>query len=108
MRPCSHAMLHCGSGQRRQGKGSLMSKQASTLLAWSLCGLTIFLILCASTLAVLNRYNFGAASFLVAEASAAAVGGLISARQPRNPVVWRILRHALGLTLGGLGREDAL
>jgi hypothetical protein len=61
-----------------------MSKQTSTRLAWSLCGLTIFLILCATTLAVLNRYNFGDASFLVAEASAAVVGGLISARQPRN------------------------
>ena len=85
-----------------------MSKQASTLLAWSLCGLTIVLILCAATLAVLNRYNFGDASFLVAEASAAVVGGLISARQPRNPVGWLILGHALCFTLGEFGRQYAI
>jgi hypothetical protein len=85
-----------------------MSKQASTLLAWSLCGLTIFLILCAATLAVLNRYNFGDASFLVAETSAAVVGGLISARQPRNPVGWLILGHALCFTLGEFGRQYAI
>jgi hypothetical protein len=85
-----------------------VSSRAAAWLAWSLCGLTIFLILCAATLAILNRYNFGEASFLVAEASAAVVGGLISARQPRNPVGWLILGHALCFTLGEFGRQYAI
>jgi hypothetical protein len=49
-------------------------------LAWSVCGLTLVLIACAVMLAVLNRYSLWDLTFLIAQVSAALVGGLIASR----------------------------
>src|SRR3712207_1509289 len=71
-------------------------------LAWALGALTLGLIACAVVLALLNRYSLWDVTFLVAQASAALVDGLIASRRPRNPVGWFIIGHALCFTLGGV------
>jgi len=64
-----------------------MSPRISARFAWSVCGLTLVMITCTLALFVLNRYGIrDVPYFLVAAAPAALVGGLISSRQPRNPV----------------------
>ena len=77
-------------------------------LAWALCALTLGLIVCAVVLALLNRYSLWDVTFLVAQASAALVGGLIASRRPRNPVGWFIIGHALCFTLGEFSRQYAI
>jgi hypothetical protein len=77
-------------------------------LAWSVCGLTLVIIVCAVPLAVLNDYDLGRLAFLVAEATAALVGGLIASRRPRNPVGWLITGHALCFSLGEFSRQYAI
>lgn len=81
---------------------------AGSLLAWGWCTLILALILAAVWLAALNAYGLGMVSFLIAEASAAMVGGLIVSRQPRNPVGWFILGHAFCFSLGEFGRQYAI
>ena len=44
-------------------------------------------------------------AFLVTEATAALVGGVIASRRPRNPVGWLILGHALCFSLGAFSRQ---
>jgi hypothetical protein len=73
-----------------------------------LCGLTLVLVAFAVVLAVANRYAFQDLYFLLTEASAALVGGLIASRQPRNPVGWLILGHGLCFTLGEFARQYAI
>lgn len=73
-----------------------------------MCGLTLVLITCAFVLAVPNRYPVSDLYFLMTEVSAAVVGGLIAWRQPRNPVGWFIIGHALCFTLGEFGRQYAI
>jgi hypothetical protein len=73
-----------------------------------LCGLTLVLITCALVLAVPNRYPASDLYFLMTEVSATLVGGLIAWRQPRNPVGWFIIGHALCFTLGEFGRQYAI
>jgi hypothetical protein len=77
-------------------------------LAWALSALTLGLIACAVVLALLNRYSLWDLTFLVAQASAALVGGLIASRRPRNPVGWFIIGHALCFTLGEFSRQYAI
>jgi hypothetical protein len=74
-------------------------------LAWVLCALTLVMIACAVALAVLNDYDLRRLAFLVAEATAALVGGLIASRRPRNPVGWLIIGHALCFSLGEFSRQ---
>ena len=85
-----------------------MSRRTATRLAWSLCGLVLILIACAVVLAVPNRYGLWRVDFLIAVASAALVGSLVGSRQPRNPVGWFILGHALCFSLGEFGRQYAI
>jgi hypothetical protein len=86
-----------------------MSPRISARFAWSVCGLTLVMITCTLALFVLNRYGIrDVPYFLVAEATAALVGGLISSRQPRNPVGWFILGHALCFSLGEFSRQYAI
>jgi hypothetical protein len=73
-----------------------------------LCGLTLALTACAIVLAVPNRYLFSELYFLLTEVLAILVGGLIASRQPRNPVGWIIVGHALCFTLGEFGRQYAI
>jgi len=70
--------------------------------------LTLVLIACAVALAIPSRYGVKNLDFLLTEASAALVGGLIASRQPRNPVGWLIIGHALCFTLGEFGRQYAI
>lgn len=85
-----------------------MSRRTAGRLAWFLCGLTLVLIACAVALAVANSYAFQDLYFLLTETSAVLVGGLIASRQPRNPVGWLIIGHALCFTLGEFGRQYAI
>jgi hypothetical protein len=85
-----------------------LSRRTTFRIAWSLCGLTLVLIACALVLAVQNRYPVSELYFLMTEVSAALVGALIASRQPRNPVGWFIIGHALCFTLGELGRQYAI
>ena len=62
-----------------------VNARAAAWLAWSVCGLTLALIASSAVLFVLNRFGIRELPyFLVAEATAALVGGLISSRRPRN------------------------
>lgn len=77
-------------------------------LARALGALTLGLIACAVVRALLNRYSLWDVTSLVAQASAALVGGLIASRRPRNPVGWFIIGHALCFTLGESSRQYAI
>jgi hypothetical protein len=78
-------------------------------LAWSVCGLTLVLIACSAVLYVLNRFGIQELPyFLVAEATAALVGGLISSRRPRNPVGWIVAGHAFCFSFGEFSRQYAI
>ncbi len=84
-----------------------MSERVARWIAWSVCGLILTMIACAFVLASLNSYE-GFVTFLIAEATAALVGGLIASRRPRNPVGWLILGHALCFTVGEFSRQYAI
>ncbi|MGI8541346.1 MAG: histidine kinase [Rubrobacteraceae bacterium] len=84
-----------------------MGGRIASRAAWPLCGLTMAFISCALALAYLNRYD-GPLGFLVAVASAALVGGLISSRRPRMAVGWIVVGHALCFTLGEFTRQYAI
>ena len=78
-------------------------------LAWSVCGLTLALIVCAFVLFFLNHFGIRELPyFLVAEATAALVGGLISSRRPRNPVGWIVAGHAFCFSFGEFSRQYAI
>jgi signal transduction histidine kinase len=66
------------------------------------------LVAAAIALGLRNGYATGELLFIASEPLAAAVGGLVIARQPRNPVGWLIVGHALCFTLGELSRQYAL
>jgi hypothetical protein len=66
------------------------------------------MIACAVVLALPNRYALWRVDFLVPVASAALLGALIASRQPRNPVGWFVLGHALCFSLGEFGRQYAI
>jgi hypothetical protein len=84
------------------------SSNRAVWLAWALCGLILALIAGAVVLAVLNRYSLWDVNFLVAQASAALVGGLVASRRPTNPVGWFIIGHALCFTSGEFTRQYAI
>ena len=85
-----------------------MSRRTARGMALFLCVLTLVLIVCAVALSFQNRYSVENLYFLLTEASAAVVGSLIASRQPRNPVGWLIIGHALCFTLGEFGRQYAI
>ena len=62
----------------------------------------------AFVLAGANGYERSDLLLFLSEPLAALVGGLILARQPRNPVGWLIVGHALCFTLGEFCRQYAL
>ena len=84
------------------------NSDAVAWLAWGVCGLVLIMIACAVVLAVPNRYALWRVDFLVPVASAALVGALVASRQPRNPVGWFVLGHALCFSLGEFGRQYAI
>jgi hypothetical protein len=84
-----------------------MSARTAAWLAWSVCGLTLVLLACALTLAVLNGADTQAISFPLAMTASAVVGGLVASRRPENPVGWFFLGSAFCLALTGVAAEYA-
>jgi hypothetical protein len=86
-----------------------MRGRISARFAWSVCGLTLALIACTAVLFALNRYGVqDLPYFLVAEATATLVGGLIASSRPRNPVGWIVAGHALCFSFGEFSRQYAI
>jgi hypothetical protein len=77
-------------------------------IAWTACGLALALISCSIVLAALNGYDLWSLDIILTETAAALVGGLVASRQPRNPVGWFIIGHALCFTLGEFTRQYAI
>src|SRR5919112_5597856 len=96
-----------GTGGRGRGVGSRRSRAAGRL-AWSICGLTVVLVVCAVALAALNRSDVAAAVvFPLALTVSATVGGLVASRRPENPVGWFFLGSAGCLALAEVADEYA-
>src|ERR671921_2117954 len=96
-----------GTGGRGRGVGSRRIRAAGRL-AWSICGLTVVLVVCAVTLAALNRSDVAAAVvFPLALTVSATVGGLVASRRPENPVGWFFLGSAGCFALAEVASEYA-
>lgn len=65
----------------------------------------LVLVLASIWLCLQNGYSFYSLSFIVSEPVAAYVGGIVIARQPRNPVGWCLLVHALCFSGGEFARQ---
>ena len=86
-----------------------MSPRISARFAWAMCGLTLVMIACTLALVALNRYDVREVPyFLVAEATAALVGGLIASSRPRNLVGWIVAAHAFCFSFGEFSRQYAI
>ena len=97
-----------GAHKTRNSQAGGTAPSALARLAWGACGLVLVLIACAVVLAMSSRYALWRVDFLVPVASAALVGALVASRQPRNPVGWFVLGHALCFSLGEFGRQYAI
>lgn len=74
-----------------------------------LCGCSVLVLVTASIwLGIKNAYPFYSLSFIVSEPVAAYVGGLVIARQPRNPVGWCLIVHSLCFSGGEFARQYAI
>ena len=82
-----------------------MRPRTASRLAWSLCGLSLGLIVCALALAVLDGTDVRTASFPLALMPSALVGGLIASRRPGNPVGWFFLGTAACFSLTQVAAE---
>ncbi|MDQ3318516.1 MAG: hypothetical protein M3522_14445 [Actinomycetota bacterium] len=82
-----------------------MRARTASRLAWSLCGLSLGLIVCTLALAVLDGADVQGVSFPVALTASALVGGLVASRRPENPVGWFFLGAAACFTLTGVAAE---
>jgi hypothetical protein len=72
-----------------------VNHRAVAWLAWSLCWLTVVLIVCAVALAIpFDRTEAYRSLFRVGVVSYALVGGLIASRRTHNPVGWFLLGNA--------------
>ena len=72
-----------------------MRSRTASRLAWSVCGLSLALIVCAVVLAVLNGADVEEISFPLALTASALVGGLVASRRPENPIGWFFLGGAV-------------
>ena len=96
---------------RHKTRNHQVGGAGSSVVTWSargVSGLVLILIACAIVLAVPNHYALWRVDFLVPVTSAALVGVLVASRQPRNPVGWFVLGHALCFSLGEFGRQYAI
>jgi hypothetical protein len=86
-----------------------MSSRTATWLAYTLCALTLVLLLCAFVLFAFNRQIMSqhAPYLLLPEVFAALVGSLVVSHKPRNPIGWFIVGHALCFSLGEFTRQYA-
>jgi uncharacterized membrane protein YccC len=84
-----------------------ISSRTASGISWSLCALTLTLVVCAVVLAFLKHYH-EYPTYLVSTAVAALVGGLIASHRPTNPVSWFIAGYALCFALGEFTRQYAI
>jgi signal transduction histidine kinase len=70
--------------------------------------LATILVIIALLLGVQNNFSVLYLTFILSEPVGALVGGLIIARQPRNPVGWLISVHAFSFILGEFSRQYAI
>ena len=85
-----------------------MRNRTAAGIAWTACGLALAMIACSVVLAAFNRFDLWSLDIILTEVAAALVGGLVASRQPRNPVGWFIIGHALCFTLGEFTRQYAI
>jgi hypothetical protein len=95
--------------QESRAPGEEAGGPSAVWLAWSACGLTLTLLVGAAVLFALNDNAVrNLPYYLVAEATAALVGGLIASRRPRNPVGWIVAGHAFCFSFGEFSRQYAI
>jgi two-component system NarL family sensor kinase len=74
-----------------------------------LCGSSVLILVALSIwIGIKNGYPFYSISFILSEPVAAYVGGLVIARQPRNPVGWLLFGHSLCFSVGEFARQYAI
>jgi hypothetical protein len=76
-----------GAIEQDRGVGRTSTRIAAWL-AWSLCGLTLVLVVCVVAFEVLYRVSLSGLSLLIFVVPSALVGAVVASRQPRNPVGW--------------------
>jgi signal transduction histidine kinase len=81
------------------------SRQPAWLLGALLCALAAGLVMATIVLGARNDFSLLYLAFIISEPVGALVGGLIIARQPRNPVGWLIVGHAFSFILGEFSRQ---
>src|SRR5689334_19236753 len=84
------------------------ARQPIWLLGALLCAAAAALVAATLLLGVSNGYALTYLVFIGSEPVAALVGGLIIARQPRNPVGWLIAAHACCFIGGEFFRQYAI
>ena len=70
-----------------------MSTRASWL-AWSLCALTVALVICVVAFTVLTGTGPRDFTFLLGVVSSTIVGAIVASRRPSNPIGWFLLASA--------------
>jgi hypothetical protein len=83
-----------------------MSHRAAWL-AWSICGLTVVLIVCAIALAFFNRSDVRTVILPLGLTVSAVVGALVASRRPTNPVGWFFLGSAVCFAITLVAAEYA-
>ena len=85
-----------------------MSRRPAAWLAWSLCGLSVALVLCGGFLAIPNDMLGADFSLVVVALSSAVIGGVVASRRPANVVGWLFIGTALFGTLQVFARQWAI
>lgn len=79
-----------------------MTGSPSKLLAWSLLGLWLFLVVLDAVLELTGALNSDELVLAFLTSGYAVVGTLVASRQPRNPIGWLMSALAVVLLLSGL------
>ena len=91
-----------------EARSNSVAQQPIWLLGALLCALSSTLVAAALVLGLRNDYGLTYLVFIVNEPLGVFVGGLIIARQPRNPVGWLIVSHAFCFIGGEFCRQYAI
>jgi hypothetical protein len=85
-----------------------VTERAAARLAWALTAGYALAAMAAVVLATRNGTGLDSIIFLLAISGFAVVGGLLSARRPRNPIGWLMLSAALAGAVGNLAHQLAV